>query len=159
MKKLATILLVLTIVGCASQKPLRSVEYIADGWILAAYDKKTDVYVHARQEKPVPYTVDALLNKNSVLLSRWAVRYVNSGTKTVCVKVNYIQMDYDIKIQNGWYILPTFSTKYVGYLQQQPWVHKETVYAFNDASWAVNTLEVVSYDNETNTCNIKKKTK
>ena len=77
------------------------------------------------------------------------MRFVNSGTKDVCAKIEFMDIDYFVDVKPGWYHLPAYETLYVGKITQEPWVLAQTLHTFSDAKWVVNTINVVPYTSET----------
>ena len=118
MKRLILITFLL-LTGCATQ-PLSSLNYVGDDWYVASFDEDSSVFVHTKQLE----------------MNRWAIRYVNSGTEDICIRVNYLQEEYNTNVLGGWYRLSTFSTKYIGFVEN----------LLGDANWIVNTMEVVPYN-------------
>ena len=207
MKRLIAVVISTLLTSCATTKlqPLREMHYVADGWIVAAYDKKSRVHVQAKQlapidyapnakysdapyyqkqlviqpgdtlqsiaydeygdiylwdiiaqanEIPFPYSInpwevleipqpdERKLISQTVKLDQWEVRLVNSGSKPVCANIEFMDIDYYVDIQRGWYMIEPSTTKYLGVLTQQPWELAESLFAFDDAKWVVNTLTI-----------------
>jgi len=196
--------------GCATtQQPLRQMHIVADGWVVAAYDKDTNVHLHARKLQSVPYTnkatheifqlkqvyashgetlqsisereygspylwdIIAMANNISspyilqtgqlldipqeskrvseghvVQLDQWELRMVNSSGDNLCARVEFMDVDYYIDVQPGWFHTPPYKTLYLGRMTQEPWELADQLYAFDDAKWVVNTLTVVPYEDQ-----------
>jgi hypothetical protein len=142
-KVTSILLLILSLTSCASvPKPLDDMYHVGDGWIVAAYDKTHRVHVHARQLAPISYAPDATYTQ--VMLDHWQVRLVNSGTDQVCASVEFMNIDYYVDVRHGWYLLDSAATLYIGTLTQQPWELARRLFAFDDAKWVVNRLNIIS---------------
>ena len=162
MAKLLPLLVMGTVValgGCATTPPvdpdiLRSVNYIGDDWYLAAMDTESRVFVHARElpdhvVEHMHFRVEQnMMIHSKATMKNWDIRFVNSGTNDVCAKVNFLEVDYGANIQDGWFILPTYSTTYIGELNQMPMFTVERIMAYEDAAWAVDTLKTIPYSEE-----------
>jgi len=146
--------------GCATTPTvnpdiLRSINYIGDDWYLAAMDTESRVFVHARElpDRVVEHThfrvEQNMIVHSTATMKNWDIRFVNSGLNDVCAKVNFLEVDYGANIQDGWFILPTYSTTYIGELNQMPMFTVERIMAYEDAAWAVDTLQTVPYSAET----------
>ena len=129
-------------VGCAgnTKAPLSGIHYVADGWLVAAYDKKSNVFLHTKRLAPVTVETGA----DQISLDNWSVRFVNSGKEDVCAKIEILASDYTITVQPGWYKLPTYSTLYVGQLTQQIWL-LTNAYVFDGGQWTIGDMKVVPY--------------
>lgn len=159
-KLLLVIGTVVALGGCATTPEptnpdiLRSINYIGDDWYLAAMDTKSRVFVHARElpDRIVEHTHfrrgQNMMIHSTAIMKNWNIRFVNSGTDDVCAKVNFLEVDYGANIQDGWFILPTYSTTYIGELNQMPMFTVEQILAYDDAAWAVDTLKIIPYSKE-----------
>lgn len=86
---------------------------------------------------------------NIIELDHWELRLVNSGSQDSCVRVNFMDIDYYINIQPGWYRIKPFQTLYLGNMTQEPWTFAGQVIAFDDARWVINTVDIAPYTEET----------
>ncbi len=193
--------MMLMLTACAITQPLRDVHYIADGWVIAAYDDKTDIFVHAKELPTINKAINKETGWNKIIvvkagdtlssishdmygsrvyagtiafnndiddfniihvgeelkipfmdvvettidLKQWEIRYVNSDDVAQCINVNYINIDVSIQIESGWYQLDPLSTLYVGLIVQEFWELENETITLDDAAWAVDTIEVVSF--------------
>jgi len=144
MNKVYKYLCMLPILGCigCSQSPLRDVHYIADDWILAAYDQEHEVFVHSRyfDAGPIPG-----LGGTDVEVSGYEVRLVNSGDKHLCIRPTLLMDGFTTTIAQGYYYMKPTSTAYIGILKELP-VRLEAGALMVDSKWAINTLDIVDYD-------------
>lgn len=152
MKKIPLMCLaILLLSGCATtNSPLRDIHYIADGWIVAA--RQDGILVHAKEVEPVvEFTYHkatspsglTYIRYDKVPLKQYRVRLVNSGKEDMCVKIDWLVMDYSLDLSKGWFSVESWSTTYLGYVKQQAWRFSEKAYAFEDAKWAVNRIHSV----------------
>lgn len=160
MRLLAISCALILLVGCASNAPLRDVRHVGDNWVVAAHHKN-EIFVQTKPLEPIyqqyRFVGDGIIKQQTLKLHRWSIRYVNAVEKPVCVKVNFLQMDYSINVQPGWFILDKYATIYPGEMIQDPMITDVTAYSFKDAKWVVDTINVVDYDVETQQCQIKTK--
>ena len=133
---------------------LRTINYIGDDWYMAAMDTESRVFVHARElpDRIVEHMhfrrEQNMMIHSTARMKNWDIRFVNSGTADVCAKVNFLEVDYGANIQDGWFILPSYSTTYIGELNQMPMFTVEKILAYDDAAWAVDTLKIIPYSSE-----------
>ena len=145
--------------GCATAPVvdpniLRSVHYIADDWYLAAMNVDHDVFVHAKEgeTQKVSHThiySPTHMRQSFASMKNWKVRVVNSGSSPICAKIKFLEVDYNINVEDGWVVMPPRTTDYVGELTQTPMFTVDRVISYDDAQWAVDMVTVVPYSNDT----------
>lgn len=125
---------ILSIIGC-SARPIRTVQYTDDTYIIAARTKKVEV--QAQKQSPLHI-------KEDLWVDSWNLRLVNNDTKkSWCASIDWRQMDYTIQVPNVWFYLPPNSYTDIGLAVQKTWQLSESTLTFNDAAFTVYRLKLL----------------
>ena len=138
LKHILTFLAIVSIVGC-SARPIREVQHVGDGYILAARTKSVEV--HAQR-------MDPFQAKRDLWIDVWNLRLVNNDKKKDwCASVEWRHMDYDIQVPNVWFYLPSYSYTDIGHAVQSSWKYDDMQFTLDDAAFSVFRLNFLKPKN------------
>lgn len=127
------LLTALAVIGC-SARPIRTVQYTDDGYIVAARTKSVEV--QAQRTESIHAETDAWVDV-------WNIRLVNKHRKQDwCASIEWRHLDYMIQVPNVWFYLPAHSYSDIGRAVQQMWKLDKTTLTFTDAAFAVYRLNL-----------------
>ena len=137
-KNIIIVLSLFAVIGC-SHRPIKTMQYTDDGYVIAARTKQVEV--QAKHTAPIR-------DNAGILSDLWFIRIANNHKgKDWCVGIEWRSMDYSINVPNGWFYLPAGHKLNIGAVIQETWELGSNTFTFDDAAFEVFRLNLIKPTN------------